>query len=84
MEKLICALFSLKQRTQQEAIWLFAWLYSYPVAHYLLLPSSISIKQKSGKNVPEAFSSPKPDPLKALPSTSGFFHFGSTSDSSSS
>jgi len=48
MEKLICALFSLKQRTQQEAIWLFAWLCSYPVAHYLLLPSSISIKQKSG------------------------------------
>jgi len=46
MEKLICVVFSLKQRTQQEATWLFAWLCSYPVAHYLLVPSSISIKQK--------------------------------------
>jgi len=33
MEKFISALFSLKQLTQQEATWLFAWLYSYPVAH---------------------------------------------------
>jgi len=32
---------------------------------------------------PEAFFfAPKPDPLKALPSTVGFFHVGSTSDSS--
>ena len=32
MEKLISAIFSLKQRTQQEATRLFAWLF-YPVAH---------------------------------------------------
>jgi len=30
------------------------------------------------------FFAPKPDPLKALPSTVGFFHVGSTSDSSCS
>ena len=50
MEKLISAIFSLKKRTQQEATWLFAWLCFYPVAHCLLLASSISIKQKPGKN----------------------------------
>jgi len=50
MEKLISAIFSLKQRTQQEATRLFAWLCFYPVAHCLLLASSISIKQKPEKN----------------------------------
>jgi hypothetical protein len=51
MEKLISAIFSLKQCTQQEATWLFAWLCFYPVAHCLLLASSISIKQKPGKKL---------------------------------
>ena len=50
MEKLISAIFSLKQRTQQEATQLFAWLCFYPVAHCLLLAFSISIKQKPGIN----------------------------------
>ena len=85
MEKLICVVFSLKQRTQQEATWLFAWLCSYPVAH-LLTATIFYLDQAETrkKTVPEAFYSPKPDLLKSLPSTIGFFHFGSTSDSSCS
>ena len=51
MEKLISAIFSLKQRTQQEATRFFAWLCFYPVAHCLLLASSISIKQKPEKKL---------------------------------
>jgi len=50
----------------------------------LLTDTIFYLDQAKTKTVPEAFYSPKPDLLKSLPSTIGFFHFGSTSDSSCS